>query len=203
MKTWDERDDPRSPAPERVIVGPPVEGARESAGQEETLGLAEALEDPGRRGFAMRFGGHRANVPEWHSGCVVCLYSGPGSKVGNAAYTVRDWVQGTTRFHVRRGALPADGKPVTIVLRLLPEGRKASRRSLRSPPGRDPALAAASGSGSPAVPAALAAKLLCCYNLVTDRSFSRVCLFGEQGPQGHRRLSYARNCAGTASNSKG
>ena len=70
----------------------------------------------------MRFGGHRANVPEWHSGCVVCLYSCPGSKVGNATYTVRDWVEGTTRFRVRRGVLPPDGTPVTIVLRLHPAG---------------------------------------------------------------------------------
>lgn len=66
----------------------------------------------------MRFGGHWANLPEWHSGCVVCLYSCPGSKVGNATYTVRDWVEGTTRFQVRRGVLPPDGTPVTIVLRL-------------------------------------------------------------------------------------
>ncbi|HEX5758231.1 MAG TPA: YdjY domain-containing protein [Thermoanaerobaculia bacterium] len=121
METWDEREDRRSRAPERVIAGPPVEVLVRVPGRKKPLGLAEVLEDPGRRGFAMRFGGHRANIPEWHSGCVVCLYSCPGSKVGNAAYTVRDWVEGTTRFRVRRGALPPDGTAVTIVLRLLPE----------------------------------------------------------------------------------
>ena len=120
MKTWDEREDPHSPAPERVIAGPPVEVLVRVPGRKKPLGLAEVLEDPGRRGFAMRFGGHRANVPEWHSGCVVCLYSCPGSKVGNAAYTVRDWVEGTTIFRVRPGTLPPDGTAVTIVLRLLP-----------------------------------------------------------------------------------
>ncbi|HVF58960.1 MAG TPA: YdjY domain-containing protein [Thermoanaerobaculia bacterium] len=119
MKTWDEREDPRSPAPERVIAGPPVEVLVRVPGRKKPLGLAEILEDPGRRGFAMRFGGHRANVPQWHSGCVVCLYSCPGSKVGNAAYTVRDWVEGTTSFRVRRGVLPPDGTGVTITLRLL------------------------------------------------------------------------------------
>jgi hypothetical protein len=67
----------------------------------------------------MRFGGHRANIPRWKSGCVVCLYSCPGSKVGNARYTVRDWEKGTTRFRVRPGApLPEDGKQVRIIFRL-------------------------------------------------------------------------------------
>ena len=43
----------------------------------------------------------------------------PGSKVGNARYTVRDWVKGTTRFRVRKDApLPEDGKKVGIVFRL-------------------------------------------------------------------------------------
>ena len=119
MESWDKREDPHSPAPERVIAGPPVEVLVRVPGRKQPLRLAEILEDPGRRGFAMRFGGHRANIPEWHSGCVVCLYSCPGSKVGNAAYTVRDWVRGTTRFRVRPGTLPPDGTAVHIVLRLL------------------------------------------------------------------------------------
>ena len=121
MESWDEREDTHSHAPERVIAGPPVEVLVKVPGRKQPLRLAEVLEDPGRRGFTMRFGGHRANIPEWHSGCVVCLYSCPGSKVGNAAYTVRDWVEGTTRFRVRRGVLPRDGTAVTIVLRLLPQ----------------------------------------------------------------------------------
>jgi len=67
----------------------------------------------------MRFGGHRANIPKWKSGCVVCLYSCPGSKVGNARYTVRDWVKETTRFRVRKDApLPADGGRVSVIFRL-------------------------------------------------------------------------------------
>ena len=123
MESWDEREDTHSHAPEQVIAGPPVEVLVKVPGRKKPLQLAEVLEDPGRRGFAMRFGGHRANIPEWHSGCVVCLYSCPGSKVGNAAYTVRDWVEGTTRFRVRPGALPPDDSAVTIVLRLLPERR--------------------------------------------------------------------------------
>ncbi len=62
-----------------------------------------------------------AKVPEWLSGCVVCLYSCPGSKVGNASYTIRDHVDGTTHFGVRPGVLPADGTEVTVRIELLDE----------------------------------------------------------------------------------
>lgn len=120
IESWDERLNPQSPAPDRVIVGPPVEVRVRSADGQE-LGLGDILEDPGGRGFVMRFGGHRDNIRRWHSGCVVCLYSCPGSKVGNAGYTVRDFVDGATHFRPRAGILPADGSEVQIVLRLVDE----------------------------------------------------------------------------------
>ena len=87
-------------------------------GRKEALRLDQILEDPGGRGFDMRFGGHRANIPKWKSGCVVCLYSCPGSKIGNARYTVRDYEKETTRFRVRPGVLPEDGTRVTVIFRL-------------------------------------------------------------------------------------
>jgi hypothetical protein len=119
MATWDDRKDPASKAPDQVIAGPPVEILVKVPGRPEPLTLGEILEDPGGRGFDMRFGGHRANIPKWESGCVVCLYSCPGSKVGNARYTVRDWEKGTTHFRVKPNApLPEDGERVTIVFRL-------------------------------------------------------------------------------------
>jgi hypothetical protein len=120
MASWERRDDARDPAPDRVIAGPPVEMTVRVPGRASPLTLEQLLVDPGGRGFAMRLGGHRANIPHWHSGCIVCLYSCPGSKVGNARYTVRDYVRGTTRFAVREGVLPDDGTEVTITLRLLP-----------------------------------------------------------------------------------
>jgi hypothetical protein len=119
MATWEERKDPSSKAPDQVIAGPPVEVLVRVPGRPALVPLDQILEDPGRRGFDMRFGGHRANIPKWKSGCIVCLYSCPGSKVGNARYTVRDWVQGTTKFRVKKDApLPADGGRVGIVFRL-------------------------------------------------------------------------------------
>jgi hypothetical protein len=118
MGTWEDRKDSSSKAPDQIIQGPPVEILVRVPGRKEPLRLDEILEDPGGRGFDMRFGGHRANIPAWHSGCVVCLYSCPGSKVGNARYTVRDYEKGTTRFRVRPGVLPKDGTRVTIVFRV-------------------------------------------------------------------------------------
>jgi hypothetical protein len=118
MATWEERKDAASHAPDAIIQGPPIEILVKVPRRKKPLTLAEILEDPGGRGFDMRFGGHRANIPKWKSGCVVCLYSCPGSKVGNARYTVRDYMKGTTRFRVKDGVLPEDGKRVNVILRL-------------------------------------------------------------------------------------
>lgn len=124
MATWEERKDKGSKAPDQVIAGPPVEILVKVPGHRKPLTLDRILTDPGGRGFEMRLGGHRANIPHWKSGCVVCLYSCPGSKVGNARYTVRDYVEEKTRFRVRPGVLPEDGSRVSIVFRL-PEAAAA------------------------------------------------------------------------------
>ncbi len=117
IDAWDERNDADSSAADTVVEGPRVEVTVLPAGG-APLTLDDILVDPGGRGFDMRFGGHRANIPAWLSGCVVCLYSCPGSKVGNAAYTVRDHVDGTTRFSVRPEVLPPDGTEVTVRIEL-------------------------------------------------------------------------------------
>jgi len=119
MDSWDDRKDEKNPAPDRVIAGPPVEILVRLPGKPQPVPLAALLTDPGGRGLEMRLGGHRANIPRWHSGCIACLYSCPGSKVGNARYTVRDYVRETTRFRAKAELLPPDGTPVTVVLRLL------------------------------------------------------------------------------------
>jgi hypothetical protein len=118
MAAWDDRKDPSNPAPDTVIAGPPVEILLRLPGQPNLVPLAAVLEDPGGRGLTMRFGGNRGNIPKWKSGCIVCLYSCPGSKVGNAAYTVRDYVRDTTRFRVRTELLPPDGTRIGVVFRL-------------------------------------------------------------------------------------
>lgn len=120
IDSWDERNEPGTQAPDRVIQGPLVRIEIVLAGG-TVLTLADLLSDEGGRGFDMRFGGHRENIPEWHSGCVVCLYSCPGSKVGNASYTVRDFVAGEAHFQVKANVLPSDQTEVTVRFRLEPE----------------------------------------------------------------------------------
>lgn len=118
MDAWNARRDPRNPAPDGRVSGDAVEILLRLPGRPTLVPLAAALDDPGGRGLDLRLAGNRANVPKWKSGCVVCLYSCPGSKVGNARYTVRDWEKGVTRFRSRTGVLPPDGTEVGVVMRL-------------------------------------------------------------------------------------
>jgi hypothetical protein len=118
MAAWEERKNAKDPAPDTVIAGPAVEVLLRLPGREGLVPLSAVLEDSAGRGLEMRFGGNGANIPLWNSGCIVCLYSCPGSKVGNARYTVRDYAKDVTRFRVKPGVLPKDGSRVGIVLRL-------------------------------------------------------------------------------------
>jgi hypothetical protein len=118
MAAWEERKNLRDPAPDTVVAGPAVEVLLRLPGREGLVPLSSALEDSAGRGLEMRFGGNSANIPVWKSGCIVCLYSCPGSKVGNARYTVRDYAKGTTRFRVKPGVLPKDRTRVGVILRL-------------------------------------------------------------------------------------
>jgi hypothetical protein len=118
MDAWDKRKDPEHPAPQTRIAGTPVEIWVWWQGLSTPKPLAELLDDPGGRGFDFRFGGNRDLIHHWHSGCLVCLYSCPGSKVGNAAYTVRDYATGATKFLPRKERLPKSGSEVAIIFRV-------------------------------------------------------------------------------------
>lgn len=120
MDAWNARRDPRNPAPDGRVSGDAIEILLRLPGRAALVPLAAALDDPGGRGLDLRLAGNRANLPKWKSGCAVCLFSCPGSKVGNARYSVRDWEKGVTRFRSRRGVLPPDGTRVGVILRLRP-----------------------------------------------------------------------------------
>jgi hypothetical protein len=139
MEAWDKRRDRASWAPDTPMAGPAVEVLLRFPGRTDLVPLASVLVDSGGRGLDLRFGGNRANIPTWKSGCVVCLYSCPGAKVGNARYTLRDYVDGATRFTTRAGTLPPDGTRVGVVLRLAPPVAA-----------RCPAIDSPSASGAPA-----------------------------------------------------
>ena len=140
MEAWDRRRDRASRAPDTSMAGPAVEVLVRLPGRADLVPLGSLLVDSGGRGLDMRVGGNRGNIPKWKSGCVVCLYSCPGAKVGNARYTMRDWEEGATRFRTRSGVLPPDGTRVGVVLRLAPAA--AARCPAIDPP---PAAIAAGG----------------------------------------------------------
>jgi hypothetical protein len=120
MDTWEARQDSHSRAPDKRIEGTPIWIGLLWGEHKDPVPLSQLLEDPGGKGFDFRFGGHLANIPIWKSGCGICLYSCPGSKVGNAAYTIRDYVDEKTRFRIRADRFPPADTPVVLVFRLQP-----------------------------------------------------------------------------------
>jgi hypothetical protein len=118
MDAWDKRKDAKHPAPRTKIAGTPVEIFVWWKNLSAPKPLAELLNDPGGRGLDFRFGGNKDLIKHWHSGCLVCLYSCPGSKIGNAAYTVRDYATGATQFTPRPELLPKAGSEVAIIFRV-------------------------------------------------------------------------------------
>ena len=118
MDAWNERKNPRNPDPDVRIDGSPVQMLLRLPGHRSLVPLASILEDTAGRGIDLRYGGNEENIPKWKSGCIVCLYSCPGSKVGNARYTERDYARKVTRFRVKPGTLPPEGTKVGVVLRV-------------------------------------------------------------------------------------
>ena len=119
LEAWEKRHDENHPAPKELVTGPHVSIGIELPGDEEIHPLSYFLEDSGAGGVEMRVGGNRRHIPAWKSACVVCLYSCPGSKVGNASYTVRDYVEGVTSFRALPERLPSDGSRVWIYFTLI------------------------------------------------------------------------------------
>jgi hypothetical protein len=118
MTTWEARHESDHPAPDLKTEGPSVDIAFQWPESDGPLPITSLLEDPGGRGLDFRFSGNAENISVWKSGCGICLYSCPGGKIGNAAYTVRDYVKGLTRFRTTR-RFPQEGTEGTLIIRLL------------------------------------------------------------------------------------
>jgi hypothetical protein len=118
MSAWNDRRDPRATAPQARVKGTPVDLLVQWEGISRPLPLKDLLIDRGGRGIDMRFGGNRALIPEWRSGCIACLYSCPGGKVSNHAYTIRDYLDGRTSFSVNYSVVPKGKRPALVIFRL-------------------------------------------------------------------------------------
>lgn len=118
-ESWTRRDDPQDPSADLRAEGSRLDvTVRLPDGSEHPA--AALLEDLDGQGFDWRLAGNRALIERWRSGCVVCLQSCPGGRVGNANATMRDHARGRSRF--RPSALArslGEGAEVQVTLRLV------------------------------------------------------------------------------------
>jgi len=117
MAAWNDRKNPNSTAPDTRVEGALVDVLVWWDGVASPMPLAGLLTDSAGKGIDMRFGGNKALIPEWHSGCIACLYSCPGGKVSNHAYTIRDYVKGTTLFSLNRSVVHRDKRQAVVIFR--------------------------------------------------------------------------------------
>ena len=69
-----------------------------------------------------RYGGNERFQKDFHSGCIVCLYSCPGGAIGNHAHPIRDYVRDGVVYTSLPQRLPPSGTKVTIILKPRVEG---------------------------------------------------------------------------------
>lgn len=112
--SWYKRKQPEATDPDLIAEGTPIDAFVTWEGLEEPLPISDIFKSGEVR---LRFAGNAALIPEFESGCVICLQSCPGGKVANAAYTMRDYAQGRGRLELREGLLPPNGARVTIILK--------------------------------------------------------------------------------------
>jgi len=112
---WEKIDDSRSTAPDMHAAGTLLRIDIVAHGR--TISVDSILRDNGGRRFDFCFAGNRALINRWHSGCVVCLESCPGSKISNRTYAMRDLARGSARFSERPTAAIARGDTVLVRVR--------------------------------------------------------------------------------------
>ncbi|MDP9191511.1 MAG: YdjY domain-containing protein [Acidobacteriota bacterium] len=116
--TWNAREDPASSEPDKRVDGTKLEVFVEWGGKRVPLAHLIAEEGSAAPNVDFRYGGNEAWQKEFHSGCIVCLYSCPGGAIGNHAHTIRDYVKDGVIYASRPERLPKAGSKVTIILKV-------------------------------------------------------------------------------------
>lgn len=117
-EAWSERKNRNHPAPDQHVAGSPVAMSVWWPELTRPLPVDSLFTDTGGRGIDLRFGGNLDLIEKWHSGCIVCLYSCPGGKVSNHAYTIRDYVDEKTKFELNKKITPQQKSQVVIIFKL-------------------------------------------------------------------------------------
>jgi len=116
QETWTERHNQDSNEPDKRVKGSPI---RISIEWDETqLPAHQLFKQSDQNDLDLHVGGHRELIPIWNSGCVTCLFSCPGGKTSNAAYTIRDQAYDRKSFVADTEKLPPDGTEVTVIIKL-------------------------------------------------------------------------------------
>jgi hypothetical protein len=116
--TWNAREDPQNPEPDKRVEGSKIEVFVEWGGKRRALADVLAEEGSPAPRVDFRYGGNEKWQKEFKSGCIVCLYSCPGGAVGNHAHTIRDYVRDGVVYASRPERLPRAGTRVTIILKV-------------------------------------------------------------------------------------
>jgi len=125
MTAWTGRHDSHSSAPQQRVEGSAIAVWLSWEGNPKGIPIHEAFQDKDTQDLSWRFGGNRQRwfnlIPlAQRPGCLACLYSCPSGKIGNHAFTVRDYVDEPARFVANLAVLPPDGTPVVVTFRLAP-----------------------------------------------------------------------------------
>jgi hypothetical protein len=112
--SWSRRFDPDAPEPDQRPEGDRLE-VMVRWGHGSWMPLQDLLRDHGEpAALDLRFQDNRRWISLYRSGCVVCLSSCPGAKIGNRTYTMRQNEFGPMDYTPRKKELPADETPVLI-----------------------------------------------------------------------------------------
>jgi hypothetical protein len=87
-------------------------------GSGRRIPLAELIAEKGHATprLDFRYGGNERWQEQFHSGCIVCLYSCPGGAIGNRVHPIRDYVRDGVVYTSIPKRLPPSGTKVTIIL---------------------------------------------------------------------------------------
>lgn len=116
LDTWDKRKSKKSSEPDKRVEGSSI--TIEILHENKTYTVNQILTDKHDNPFDFRFGGNLDFIPHWQSGCVVCLQSCPGGKVGNRSYTIRDLERKIPEFTVNKTLPFKEGDEVLIRFRI-------------------------------------------------------------------------------------
>lgn len=112
QEAWTKRKSKKSQEPDKRATGSKID--LQIIYGNMTFTPDQVLSDLNSKQYDFRFAGNISLIHHWRSGCVVCLQSCPGGKIGNSTYTIRDLVKGVPKFKVAPGLPFGEGDKVVI-----------------------------------------------------------------------------------------